>query len=276
MTYNTLTTLSFKLYKDNDININKQIILDILNEADYIYSYIVKSNLENDKTVLIIKFTISENIKHNTVKSISMFNKLIELLTNDIELNKMIAFEQPRLSIVFQVYNSFITKIAKQQSDMWHLEYEDVYQMCALAIVKLYNKNYFLNKYIVEKTCRNDILCSLRKNINKPIIESLDQIIKKDTSTDDIRYYDVIEDESSKYMYEHIAHNDLITKMFNEVKTIITNKYGERKFNKLFRDYTNGSTDTISRTMMQKVKIYFKKRNITYKSLQGEEYESQQ
>ncbi len=272
MTYNTLTTLSFKLYKDNDLTTNQNIIEDILNEVDYIYSYIIKSNIENNRVILIIKFTISENIKHNTVKSISMCNKIIDLLINDIEINKIIAFEQPTLNIVFQVYNRFIAKIAKQHSDIWHLEYDDVYQICALSIVKLYNKNYFLNKYIIEKTCRNDVLCSIRKNINKPIIESLDQVIKND-NTEAIRYCDVIEDEKSKYMYEEQINNDAINKMFLEIKQILINKFGERKFDKLFRDYSNGSTDTISRTMMQKVKIYLKKRNITYKSLQGEEYE---
>ena len=63
--------------------------------------------------------------------------------------------------------------------------------------------------------------------------------------------------------------------MFIEIKELLVNRFGERNFEKLYRDYTNGSTDTISRTMMQKVNVYLKDRNITYKSLQGEiEYES--
>lgn len=272
MTYNTLTTLSFKLYKDTNIDINEDIISTLLFEVDYLYSYIIKSSLEEDKIVLTVKFTVSENPTHNTISCKNMGNNILELLISDIPTNKVLKYEQPNLNIIFQVYNKFIAKIAKQQALMWHLEYEDVYQICALSIIKLYNKNYFLNKYLVEKTCRNDILYHIRKNINKPIIESLDKNIRND-NTEDIKYGDLIEDESSRYEFEQSVNNDAIFKMFNEVKQIIINRFGERKFEKLYRDYTNNHTDSISLTMMQKVKVYLKERNITWKSLEGEEYE---
>jgi hypothetical protein len=202
-----------------------------------------------------------------------MINSILELLTQDIAVNKVLKYEQPNLNIIFRVYNKFIMKIAKQQATMWHLEYDDVYQICALSIVKLYNKNYFLNRYLVEKSCRNDILYSIRKNINKPIVESLDKFIKND-STEDIRYCDIVEDESARQEFDTSVNNDAIYKMFNEVKDAIIARFGERKFDKLYRDYTNNHTDSISLTMMQKVKIYLKQRNITWKSLEeGEEYE---
>ena len=274
MTYNTLTTLSFKVYKDKDLETNKETVLNLFNNIETVYSYIIKGISDNNRIGLSVKFTISENIKHNIVKTINLINKVFELLEKDFELNKIIAYEQPSLNIIFQVYHRFIAKIAKQQSLIWHLEYDDVYQICALSIVKLYNKNYYLNKYIVEKTCRNDVLYNIRKNINKPIIKSLDEVFKDGSdSNEEIKYCDIIEDPESRYLYDNSLHQKVIIDMFNDVKKLIVDRFGERKFDKLYKDYTNGHTDSISTTMMRKVKVYLKERNITIKSLEGEEYE---
>ena len=261
MTYNTLTTLSFKLYKDTNIDINEDIIFNLLIDIEKLYSYIIKSTLENDQIILIVKFTISENNNHNTISRKSMINNILELLINNIEVNKVLKYEQPNLDIIFQVYDRFIMKIAKQQSEIWHLEYDDCYQICALSIVKLHNKNYFLNKYLIEKTCRNDILYSIRKNINKPIIESLDQFIKTD-NTDNIRYCDLIEDENCRRDFEDTINKDAIDKTFKEVKRLLVNRFGPRKFDKLFKDYVYNHTDSISLTMMQKVKLYLKSKHL--------------
>lgn len=274
MTYNTLTTSSFKIYKDKDIEYNKAIVLDLFKDIDFIYSYIIKSTLEKNRAALIIKFTISENIKHNTIKSINMLNKIIELLNNDIKTNDVVAYEQPNLNIIFKVYNKFIVKIAKKQSLMWHLEFDDVYQLCALSIIKLHKKNYFLNRYIIDKTCKNDILLSIRKNRNMPIIESLDNVISND-NIDNIRYADIIEDVERRYEFDDKINTEINKEVFNKVKEIIINKFGERKFDKLYKDYTNGHTDSISLTMMYKIRRYMKQRNITMKSLEGDKYESQ-
>lgn len=267
MTYNTLTTLSFKLNKDNDININKELIINVFNNIEYIYSYIIKSNLENDKVILVIKFTVSENNKHNTIKVLDMINEILKLLIMDIKINDVISYKQPNLDIIFEVYNRFIMKIAKKHSTIWNLEFDDTYQICALSVVKLYNKNYFLNKYIIEKTCKNDILYSIRKNINKPIIESLDANIN---TIENITYSDIIKDEKYEYDFEEKINKEATEQAFKKIKEILIKRFGERKFEKFYKDYTNNHTDSISLTMMYKIKVYLKERNITLKLLEGE------
>lgn len=262
MAYNILTTMSFKLNKSlNDLQMEHN-IKSVFNNSDEIYSYIVF----NKPDFIIVQFNISDNENYNTMKGVVVAEEIIKhILSHKNKTSKVICFKQPSLEIMITVYDSFIKKLVKRQILNWpSLDYEDTYQLCMLTILKLYRKNYYLNKYLISTSFNNAVLMSLRKDKQKPVIVNMEEVIF--TGDNEILLKDTICDEQAIINEENIQNEEYIQKMYKDVKDIIISYIGQRQFEQLYRDYTNKHTTDSSRKLMYKIKKQLKKDNITWKS----------
>ena len=262
MAYNILTTMSFKLKKSLDNLQLEQNVKSVFENSGNIYSFIVF----NKPDFILVQFNISDNEDFNTIDC----NTICKDIVDNIMLyrhtnNKVIFFKQPPLDIMITVYNSFIKKLVKRQLSNWPgLDYEDTYQLCMLTIVELYNKNYYLNKYLITTSFNNAILMSVRKDKRKPIIVNMEDVVH--SGDNDILLKDTICDEQAIINEENRQNEEYIQNMYKEVKAIIIGYIGERQFEQLYRDYTMKHTTDASRKLMYKIKKQLRKDNITWKS----------
>ena len=272
MAYNILTRMSFKLNKKLN---NEQIetnLKTVFENSGKIYSYIVF----NKPDFMLVQFDISDNEDFNTIDGNIAYKTIYEKIISFTNNKKVVCFEQPPLDIMIIVYDSFIKKLVKRQIINWpSLDYEDTYQLCMLTIVELYNKDYYLNKYLITTSFNNAVLMSMRKERRKPVIVNMEEVIF--AGDNEILLKDTICDEQAIINKEIEEHDEYIQNVFKDVKCILINLIGERQFEQLYRDYSNKHTTETTRRLMHKVKKQFKNKNITWKSfnkyLEGEEYE---
>ena len=255
MVHNVLTKLTFNINKSNNI---VEEVKELFDNDLQVYSYIV---LNKEKEYSIV-FYVCDNDKYNTISCKNCLNNVLNALNTENK-NKVLTFEQSSLENIVTMFKPYISKLAKQYSNKWlKLEYEDAFQTGMLILAKLYSQGYYLNKFIIARTFQNEILMQLRKFKNEPIIVSLDASFNNDNNDDDLLYNDLVSDISDIEERERKENLCYTNDVFNDLKDIVIKKYGQRTFDKLYRDYSNGHTDTYSRHTMQSLKTYLEKMNI--------------
>jgi hypothetical protein len=247
-------------------------ITTMLNELKYIYSYLIYAKYSNNTlSGWIIEYNLSQYDDYNTLNCFDISKDIIAAIINSRNVNKsVIAYKQPAIELMLQLYEPLIHKLALEQSNRWQdLEYEDAVIMCQLVMIKLYQKGYYLHKRLVRKSFENEVLMLLRKSKNKPEIYSFEQVIKKDGDNADITLADVVPDKEAELKAERQEEEEIFNAIFAEVKSIIIELIGERQFEQLLRDYGNKHTTPWSRKKMQEIKRKFNSLGITFKSLGG-------
>ena len=259
MVHNVLTKLTFNINKSNNI---VEEVKDLFDNDLQVYSYIV-FNKEKEYSIV---FYVCDNDKYNTISCKNCLNNVLNALNTENK-NKVLTFEQSSLENIVTMFKPYISKLAKQYSNKWlKLEYDDAFQTGMLILVKLYSQGYYLNKFIIARTFQNEILMQLRKFKNEPIMVSLDASFNNDNNDDDLLYNDIVSDISDIEERDKKENLCYINDVFNELKNIVIKKYGQRTFDKLYRDYSNGHTDIFSRKTMQSLKTYLNKMNINQHS----------
>ena len=259
MVHNVLTKLTFNINKSNDI---VKEVKELFENDLQVYSYIV-FNKEKEYSIV---FYVCDNDKYNTISCKNCLNNVLNALNTENK-NKVLTFEQSSLENIVTMFKPYISKLAKQYSNKWlKLEYDDAFQTGMLILVKLYSQGYYLNKFIIARTFQNEILMQLRKFKNEPIMVSLDASFNNDNNDDDLLYNDIVSDISDIEERDKKENLCYINDVFNELKNIVIKKYGQRTFDKLYRDYSNGHTDIFSRKTMQSLKTYLNKMNINQHS----------
>lgn len=259
MVHNVLTKLTFNINKSNNI---VEEVKELFDNDLQVYSYIV-FNKEKEYSIV---FYVCDNDKYNTISCKNCLNNVLNAL-NTNNKSKVLTFEQSSLENIVTMFKPYISKLAKQYSNKWlKLEYEDAFQTGMLILTKLYSQGYYLNKFMIARAFQNEILMQLRKFKNEPIIVSLDASFNDDNNDDDLLYNDIVSDISDIEERERKENLCYINDVFNELKNIVIKKYGQRTFDKLYRDYSNGHTDIFSRKTMQSLKTYLNKININQHS----------
>lgn len=233
--------------------------------SDDVYSYFV-GRKENR---IVIKVVTSAVPEFNTInRNDAIENISISIVDYIVSLseNKCICFGQPPLELMVELYQPMIAKMATRLNLQWkQFEYEDLVSMGNLVMVQLYNKGYYLNKYLIKTALNNEVLMQCRNFKDQPLIVSIYDKVNGEAKSDseDINYSDVIEDESYKEKEEQEDLQELEKYVFEQVKDIIIEKIGQRQWDQLRRDYGKGHTTGQSQAAMRRIKAYFEELGLT-------------
>ena len=271
---NILFNSQIELNSDMDVSKMCQVLMYSLSNDERIYSYVVYYNETPERKHYTVKYMVSQDDSNNTIDAIDAAAEIIKIITDDkIEKKYIIGYRQPPLDKLIVLLQPMVHKLAKIQHNHWkRFEYEDLCQMCNMAIVELFNKGYYIHKSLVEKTFSNMVLMELRRYSNEPCIISLEQNFNGDDDLEKLTIADVIADEddlNEQIELEIRANKDWT---YEEIKNIIVNHIGQRQFDQLLRGYSNNATDGATRKTMKRIKSYLNKLGITKKELNNRYY----
>lgn len=163
--------------------------------------------------------------KNNNAYSMShLMDWLEECLTHPDETHYknapieqwLIQFEPSLANLVEEVYPRY-KKMYPDKNDLKSILY--------LSIMKLYDKGYYLHKFIIRKTFVNDLNRSIRKEKYFADKRSLDQPLSSDNS---FTLADVVPDKEDAIMtYEERDYSEYL---FNLIKTEMLTKMSELSF----------------------------------------------
>lgn len=248
----------------------------MLSFCDYerIYSYIVYFTQATTRDTYTVKYMVSQSDCNNTIDVVEATVEILAIINRDKqEKKRIIGYRQANLDKLIELMQPLVHKLALSQQRRWQrFEYEDLCQMCNLAIVELYRKGYYVHKSLIEKTFNNMVLMELRHDRDAPAIIPLEQAF---TGTDDLEKLtiaDIIADPDDELRKEEQEIADKREWTFQEVKDIIIGLIGPRQFDQLFRDYGNKHTTAQTRKMMLKIKAHFAKLGLTKKEFDNKYY----
>jgi hypothetical protein len=244
-------------------------IEDVVNRSidRELYSYFV--GRKDD--VIVIKTVVSTIVEFNTIDYIdareNTITSIVDYITS-LSNRKCICFGQPPIELIVELYQPMIQKMATRLNFYWkQFEYDDLVSMGNMIMVQLYRKGYYLNKSLIWTSLNNEVLMKCRTFRHRPIIVSIDDEIKSDVKLDseEISYGDIIEDTSYKEEEESKDERELELYIFEQVKSIVIDKVGQRQWDQFWRDYSKGHTTNTTRAMMQRLKGYFNELDLTRK-----------
>lgn len=262
-----------------DISLNEvyrieESITDFLNNIGNIYSYLVFVNYKGENVdSWSIQYNISEVDAYNTmvpsevVKKVSMIIQDNYINSQKLKIKYVIGYEQPSLDLMLELYEPFVKSLATKQKERWQqLSYEDLLQDCRLVICMLYNKGYYIHKRLVEKSFNNLVLMSIRKEVDKPNIISLEDAFNQFSGESELTIKDVIADDRLIEQQYDDERKEVEQNLFEEIKRIIIDEIGERGFEQLLNNYGSKNTDEWSRYVVRRLKDKFRKKG-TYELL---------
>lgn len=251
-----------------------QVLMLCFGDNDRIYSYIVYFTQESARDKYTVKYMVSQCESNNTIDTIDATAEILAIINRDKqEKKRVIGYRQANLDKLIELMQPLVKKLARTQQQRWqHYEFEDLCQMCNLAIVELYRKGYYIHKSLVEKTFNNMILMELRHERDKPVIVPLEQSFNGNDDLEKLTIADIIidPDDELRKEQEDIEQNREWT--FQEVKDIIVELIGQRRFDRLFSDYGNGHTTGTTQQEMKRIKAHFAKLGLTKKEFNNRYY----
>lgn len=252
----------------SDENI-KTMLETVLNELEQVYSYLVYVNYDDDNNIRDwqIQYNISQTDEYNTLKSDIIIPDILNTIVSSKEkkVSHIVSYKQPPLELMIELYKPLIKRLAKEESQRWvQLEYDDCYQMCLMTMLKLYRKNYYLHKTLLERSFRNDILLSIKKDRDKPSLLPIEGIIYRDGDNEALTLSDMLPDKNESVEQEN--EDAFIKAVFDQTKDIVIDLLGERTFEQLMNDYVHRHTTSWSQKTMNRLKTKLKMMGITWKS----------
>lgn len=251
-----------------------EIITLSFGENERIYSYVVYFAEKEYRNVYTVKYMISQLEQNNTIDSIEATVEILKIIAKDRqEKKRIIGYRQANLDKLIELMQPLVHKLAKSQHQRWQqLEYDDLCQMCNLAIVELYNKGYYVHKSLLEKTFNNMVLMELRPDRDRPIIVPIEQAFNGTEDLEKLTIADILADPDDDLRREQEDKDANREWTFQAVREIIVELIGPRQFDQLFRDYGYKHTTAQTRKMMQKVKNHFAKLGLTKKEFDNRYY----
>jgi hypothetical protein len=271
-----------KLTTSIDADTNKG-VADMLEQSlegiDCIYSYIVYAEYDDkDVKSYCVQCNISQTDRYNTLAIKDVIRDVTDIINNyeTMKHKKVIGYGQPDVALMLEAYDPLVNKLASIQNNKWDMyTYEDLCQICRLEILTLYRKGYYIHKRLVEKAFINRLLMNTRHERNKPLCLSFEDVFYKTSSSDSekLQVADTIPDtdliEKEKEEEERIAESLI----FEEVKAIIIDLLGPRRWDELLRCYGSNVTTATTRKNMQIIKNYFEKLGLSRKDFNKKYYE---
>ena len=246
-------TIKFKITSDNLDEIRED-ILSKISSLNKIYSYL----LHYKGDVAMLRINTTDVDKYNTYTK----NQIVSHIIDNIK-DKKNSFLQPDVSIMLEMFDPFVYKLAVEQHEKWNrYDIDDLVQMCRLTILKLYAAGYYINSFVVRKSFINDVYMLLRKERRDASGDamSLDATV---ADTEDAKLSDLIVDEKYMENLRDSEDSDAKLAVFKEVKELIISMLGERAYRQLLFDYANKTSNHFSAILVRDIKREFQKRGYT-------------
>lgn len=270
---NQLSKINYKVHPDANVINEAMYAIQETCPYKFIYSYIIYTEPDiffKDINNLRIQLNISSVPLYNTIELKTAVDGIEKICVNELANKtgkKVIGYKQPPIEIMLEAYDNLVLKLAKTAAMHWQqLEYEDLCQTCRLVMCNLYNKGYYLNKSLVEKSFNNAVLCSIRKDKMKPIIISFESLLdNKDDSNLSIKDTLINQDlENENYDKENDNWNIDILK---ELQIVLGALITQRQLDQLLREYSTKNVTPLSAKKIQTIKHYLARNKITLETL---------
>lgn len=250
---NTLDISNYTLPADNTLFDR---LSTIFVDYDKIYSYILAYN--KDKNTYKLKITVCSTDRYNTYDAQTILEDICDnLVTYIVDNGSVVCFLQPDLSIQCEMFTPYAHKLATEEHLHWqHMEVEDLVQMVYECMTILYNKGYYLNKYLVRKTFLNKLYGALRK---RPADKecSLYAPVGKEGMRD-ITIADTLEDDTIEQ--RDIAENaDALLSVIDEMREILLTYISERQYKQLLFEYNNRCVTAANAKLVQNIRLWLKR-----------------
>lgn len=269
---NVLFNAQIRLDSEMSDEAMERALLESFNDFVRIYSYIVCMQQNEAIKIYNVKYIVSQTDRNNTIPIVEAIPEILAIVKSDKQ-SRIIGYRQPDIDVLIELLQPMVHKLAKEQLDAWkQYEYEDLCQMCNLAIVELYHQGYYVHRSIVRKTFSNMVLMELRKERDKPIVVPLTQTFNGDEDLEKLTFADILVDEEEEISKQEQEERDQMLWTFEEVKQLIIDLIGPRQFDQLFRDYGKKHTTSQTRRMMQKIKTEFARKGVTRRELEDKYY----
>lgn len=240
--------------------------LDTIFVDDYIYSFIVYIKCDDECNVITyqVKHIVSDEKMNNTlyIKNViqTIVNAIIEHKTYKGK-SKVICYGQPPIGLMVELYEPLIDSLSRSVLENWsQYELDDLKQICRMSMIELYNKGYYVHKRLLKKVFNRKILQEVRplKRRGEVISIYTRQNLDYTDGDEKLTIKDTLEDTDAIIAEEErdILEGEL--KIFEEVKGIVIDIIGERRWDMLFRDYTRGHTTNVTRLEMKRIKEQLK------------------
>lgn len=265
---NLLSNIVQKIGVDDDVALE---VKNQLKDVKKIHSFIAygKYTKNGDFKYWEIHYNVSQSSRFNTITIQDVVDKLSEDLPKHLngECVAVHSFKQPNLTLLLKQYKPLIFKLSKELHGKWEfLEMEDLMQMCSFVICELYYKNYYVHKALIRRSFANYVLMHIRKNKNRPVICSLEQMYHKSDDDSNVTIADMVPDTKLLDEQDDKENEEVMTQIITEVKDIIIDLIGPRQYDQLLREYANKQTTPWSRKLMYTIKAKLFDMGITIKS----------
>ena len=230
-----------------------------------VYSYFV--GRKDD--VITVKIYTAVRTEFNTINrneaEENMISSIIDYIVS-LSNHRCITFKQPPLELIIELYQPMFKKMVDTVSIQWkHLDKDELMSIMYYIVSKLYRNGYYLNRKLIWTSFTNEVLMECRRFKGVIPTISFEDMIKSNIKVDDeeVTYGDLIEDESYKIEKEKEDRQQLEKFIFEQVKDVIIEKIGVRRWDRLWRDYGKGHTINTTQQEMKKLKALFKELGLT-------------
>lgn len=243
---NILIDVSVDISIDEYKKYGKTGLLHALSATEKIYSYVTYAVYEKEKLKgWSVHCHISQTNSYNTINVSNAVDKICE--TIDELLSKettkyIIGYEQPPLNLLITILDPLVRKLAREQSNYWPIEYDDLCQMCRLVICTLYRSGYYIHKSLVRRAFINYVLQYLRPERYKPLMMSLDEPVARDDEGHELTAAETVVDQMALDQQEEEEEREVELQVIQEQKDLIISIIGVRQWDQMVREYGNKST----------------------------------
>lgn len=217
---------------------------------DKVYSYQVLMCIsEGNLMGWQINILLSENDDYNTISKNKLMTGIMHaIVKTDSKAKVLVDFEQPPLELLIKLYEPLVNKLANEEKLHWkQFEFDDLCQMCRLAICTLYSAGYFIHKSLIRTTFVRMILSELRLRGDE-----YEAIPMHKLNKDDLEYINCIEDESVEDEFKEII--DGSQQYIDDRKKTVIGIIGQRQYDQIVREYRTGTTTGATQKLVHKLK----------------------
>lgn len=240
--------------------------LDTIFVDDYIYSFIVYIKCDDECNIITyqVKHLVSDEKMNNTLYIKDVIQTIVNAIIEHRKYkgkSKVICYGQPPIDLMVELYEPLIDSLSRSVLENWsQYELDDLKQICRMSMVELYNKGYYIHKRLLKKVFNRKILEEVRPLKRRGEVISIYTRQNLDYSDGDekLTIKDTLEDTDAIIAQEERDILEAELKIFEEVKGIIIDLIGERRWDMLFRDYTRGHTTNVTRLEMKRIKEQLK------------------
>ena len=270
MKENVLSKLCQEISFDcTDEEVSKE-ISDIADVIGCVYSYLIYAKYkEGELTHWLVEYLVSQTKEYNTIdlrKTGYQIAKAIIVSRKDPEMRYVIGYRQPPEELMITLYEPLIDKLSCQQMRRWsQFDYEDLCQICRYVIIKLYRSGYYVHKRLIEKSFNNEVLMEIRPDKYKPIIVNIEDTLNSNLGedADKLTIADMIPDLDDLHEKEDQLNKDSDALIFAELKDIIIDLIGPRRYDQLLMEYGTGNTTSSGRNLVVRIKRHLEEMGIT-------------